>query len=676
MADQRKKWRSPLSIILGGLKRTFIGEARNPLDRSVFHNISLIAFFAWVGLGADGISSSCYGPQEAFLALGKHHFLSLLVGLATALTIFVIAESYSQIIELFPTGGGGYIVASNLLSPNVGMLSGCALLIDYVLTITISIASGADALFSFLPGHLLAFKLSFAILALIVLIVLNLRGVKESVTVLMPIFLAFIVTHAFIILYALGTHVFGLPAVVQSTTMDIQSSVSELGFLGMVFVMMRAFSMGAGTYTGIEAVSNGLPILREPKVETARKTMKYMFISLASIVLGLMIAYALYGVDLQAGKTLNAVLFEKITGNWGWFGLVFVLVTLVSEAAILFVAAQAGFLDGPRVLASMAADRWVPKRFALLSDRLVTLNGVLIMGLAGIILMIATGGSVSYLVVFYSINVFITFSLSQLGMVRHWWQYRDREKKWLSKLAINGIGLVLTVFILVSVAVIKFNEGGWITLFITGTLAVVMMIVKTSYRYADERIARLNAIIDEVESTNPVREIPLSAGQGKPFDPQAKTAVVIVKDFTGVGLRTIFNIFPAFGTDFRNFVFVQVGLIDAAAFKGTAELDRVQKKVENELQRYVDLMRRHGYHAEAHPLYGIDTVAEMEKVAPDLLAKYPHATFFGGQIVFPRRNILSGLLHNYTLFSAQRQLYDNNHIHLYVLPVELSPSTF
>lgn len=133
------------------LKDVIIGKARSPKDVTIFHKLSLIAFFAWVGLGADGLSSSCYGPQEAFLALGKHPYLGLFVGIGTVLTIFVISASYSQIVELFPTGGGGYLVASKLLSPSFGMLSGCALLIDYVLTTTVSIASGADAVSSLLP---------------------------------------------------------------------------------------------------------------------------------------------------------------------------------------------------------------------------------------------------------------------------------------------------------------------------------------------------------------------------------------------------------------------------------------------------------------------------------------------------------------------------------------------
>ena len=147
------------------LKQTLLGKPLDPLDQGVFHKLSLVAFFAWVGLGADGLSSSCYGPEEAFLALHSHTYLSIFVALATAFTVFLISASYSQIIELFPNGGGGYLVASKLLSPNIGMISGCALLIDYLLTITISIASGTDALFSFFPVEWHAYRLEFALVA-------------------------------------------------------------------------------------------------------------------------------------------------------------------------------------------------------------------------------------------------------------------------------------------------------------------------------------------------------------------------------------------------------------------------------------------------------------------------------------------------------------------------------
>src|SRR5437870_7731498 len=166
------------------ISKILIGRGRDVRDPQVFHSLSLIAFLAWVGLGSDGLSSSCYGPEEAFLALGSHQYLAVFLALLTALTVFVISASYSQTIDEFPSGGGGYVVATRLLGKYPGLVSGCALIVDYVLTIAISIASGADAIFSFLPPSWLQWKLEFCVVMVILIVAMNLRGVKESVVML------------------------------------------------------------------------------------------------------------------------------------------------------------------------------------------------------------------------------------------------------------------------------------------------------------------------------------------------------------------------------------------------------------------------------------------------------------------------------------------------------------
>jgi len=653
------------------LKNIFIGRAHDILDPRIFHHLSLIAFFAWVGLGADGLSSSCYGPEETFLALGAHTHLAVFVALASGVTVFVISTSYSQIIELFPTGGGGYLVASKLLSPKAGMVSGCALLIDYVLTITISVASGADAIFSFLPAGLLPYKITVAIAVLFILTIMNLRGVKESVLPLVPVFLLFIFTHAFFIVYALVSHLSDFSGVVSATRLDIQKSHAELGLAGMFFIMLKAYSMGAGTYTGIEAVSNGLPILREPRAKTGKRTMRYMAFSLAFTVMGLILAYLFFNVGHHPGKTLNAVLFETITAQWGGrTGYILVLVTLVSEAVLLFVAAQAGFLDGPRVLSNMALDRWFPTKFASLSDRLVTQKGILIMGIAAFVMMVLTGGSVGLLVVLYSINVFITFSLSQLGMVRHWWQGRGTEAHWKKKLFINGIGLTMTSFILVSVVVLKFDEGGWITIVVTAALVGLALLIKRHYLNTMKLLKRLDSLVEAAgyRLTGPAEE-----PEGRPvpeFNPKSKTAVLLVNGYNGLGLHTVLNVVRQFGDSFKNFAFVEVGVIDAGTFKGTEELERLQAKIKDDVAHYVGFMRKQGFYAEGFTAIGTDVVAEVGKIAPDILEKFPNAVFFGGQLVFPNPSLLTGFLHNYTIFAVQRYFYAQG-IPIMMMPIRV-----
>jgi len=656
------------------VRKAVIGDARDLTDKSTFSHISLIAFFAWIGLGSDALSSSCYGPEEIYRNLSGHINLALIIAGITTLTIFIISTSYSQIIRLFPHGGGGYLVASRLISPTAGMISGSALLIDYVLTISISISSGADALFSFMPPHMLHYKLIFTFTMLGILMILNLRGVKESVFALTPIFVVFVLSHIFLIGYVILTHTHEASTVVAKTGAEFTSSVHQLGIFGTIFLIMKAYSMGAGTYTGIEAVSNGLPNLREPRVPTAIKTMRLLSISLSIAVVGLIISYFLMNVHLQEGKTLNAVLIEGVVSTWNaTTGKVFILVTLISEAAILFVAAQTGFLDGPRVMANMAQDSWLPRRFTLLSDRLVSQNGIMIMGLAAFLVIWLSNGSVAFLVVLYSINVFITFSMSQFGMVKHWFAVRKTEKKWKSKLLINGIGFLLTTFILITVLVIKFDEGGWITILITGAIVVMAISIKRHYIKIGKNIAKIqremNAkIADWVSLLKAKNE--LKSKDVVEFDAQNSTAVILVNGYTGIGLYSLFNILNRFHGAYKNFVFIQVGIVDSDSFHQEDMVEKMKQNMELDLNKYVYLIKQLGYHAEYRYSLGTEVTEEVEKLTPEIIEKFPNSIFVGGQLIFEGMYQFAKILHNFTIFSIQRKLY-NHGITTVVIPISL-----
>jgi amino acid transporter len=640
---------------MGWLKNLLIGQARSLSDQGLFHKVSLVAVFAWVGLGADGLSSSCYGPEETFKALGAHTALAPFVALACVFTIAIICASYSQIIAAFPGGGGGYLVASKLLGPRTGVVSGCALLVDYVLTIAISIASGADALFSVLPPAWLPWKLPFALAGTALLTVLNLRGVKESVLIWVPVFFLFLATHGVAILYGIVSHFGALPEVWRHTSSGVSAAHSELGWLGLFLLLIRAYSMGAGTYTGIEAVSNGLPILREPRVVTGRRTMIYMGLSLAITVAGLLLTFLLFRVEPQAGKTLNAVLFESITAPWGGVGKIFVSVAMLSATALLFIAAQAGFLDGPRVLANLAIDRWAPARFATLSDRFVAQNGILLMGAAAVLVLLATRGAVAFLVVLYSINVFITFSLSQLGMVRHWWRERAVTPDWQRKLAINGVGVALTGFILVSLSVVKFHEGGWVTLLVTGAVVALAFWTRRHYEQTRRELQRLDQLVTTVEAE--LEKYANNSVPSAPVDAQAKTAVLLVNGFNGLGLHTLLNVTRLFPGVFRNFVFLQVGVVDAGNFKGADEIDRLRAHISGQGERYVRYLRQQGFHAESAVTVGTDVVTGASELADATVRRFPNCVFFGGQLVFERESRWTRLLHNFAVFALQREFF-------------------
>jgi amino acid transporter len=648
------------------MRAWLIGAPKNLLDPRIHHSLALVAFFAWVGLGSDGLSSSSYGPEQAFLNLGGHQHLALYLAVATAATIFLISASYSQIIELFPTGGGGYLVATKLLGTVPGVVSGSALVVDYIFTIAISVASGCEAFFSFLPHEWAVFSLPAKLIVVLGLIALNLRGVKESVIVLTPIFLAFVATHLCLILFGILTHGSGLHLMIGDTVADTRSAIGELGLWGVAVVFLRAFSLGGGTFTGIEAVSNSTDILREPRVETGKRTMLLMAISLSFTAGGILLCYLLNHVHSEAGKTLNASLWEQLAGSWqigGFpFGRVVVWLTLIAEGALLFVAAQTGFVAGPRTLGAMAADQWIPKRFAHLSERLVTQNGVVSMGVAAILVLLYTRGAVEILVVMYSINVFITFTFSQAGMIRHWWNTRHEQEHWRRRITIATIGTVVTFTILIVTSVVKFREGGWVTLVVTGALIAYCFVVRGHYR----RVRALLSSLDEV-----LTNLPLPHPRALPeLAPDGPTAIVLVESYAGLGIHTLLSVQRLFPNHFRNFVFCSVGLVDSGRFKGIQDVTKLEDSVREDLEKYVNLAQRMGYYAEYRYTLGTDLIAELEGICLDLIKEFRRPVVFAGQLVFQRENLFTRSLHHETAFAVQRRLQFRG-VQVIIMPIRV-----
>jgi amino acid transporter len=647
------------------VKTVLIGRARDLSDTSIYHTLSLAAFLAWVGLGADGLSSSAYGPAEAFETLlkspyGDQTYLAIFLALATAITVFVISACYSHILEEFPTGGGGYLVASKLLGPRVGVVSGCALLVDYALTITTSIAAAGNALFGLL-GTDWQFagmshhdcKLLFEFAAIGILIVLNLRGIKESVMVLVPIFMVFLLTHAILIFGTIALNLGAVGTTAEHVTQGIRDGMSnpELGLLGMLLLFLHAYSLGAGTYTGIEAVSNSMPVMREPRVATGKRTMMYMAISLALTAGGLMVAYLLLDIRPMADKTMNQLLSEGFVeelGLPGWLAAVFVLVTVISEGALLVVAAQAGFIDGPRVLASMARDSWVPHWFANLSERLAAHNGVFVMGAAGLAALWVTDGNVSALLVMYSINVFVTFSLSMIGMSRHWWEVRGTNPLWRRRLVLFLFGAVMCVSILVVTVTEKFQEGGWRTLAVTGVCVVFCFAIRRYYDRVVQKLMRLNSLLETVAPTG-------DATAGEP-EANKSVAAILVGGYSGLGVHTFFNAIRFGPGKFEGVIFLSVGVVDSGNFKGSDAVDDLRKHTAESLEKYVDHARRLGMPAIGFMSIGTDPVDELEQLCVAVKKRFPRATFFAGQLVFQKDTWYQRLLHNETAYSLQRRL--------------------
>jgi amino acid transporter len=646
--------------------RLVIGPPRDPLAPETRQSITLVAFLGWVGLGADGLSSSTYGPEQAYIALGEHTGLALLLAAVTMVTVFIISLSYNQVIELFPTGGGGYKVATRLLDRRTGLLSGAALVVDYVLVIAISIAAGVDALFSFLPAAWHFLKPEVAVLLLGILVILNLRGVKDSISVLLPIFLGFVITHLGLIVYGIVSQADRFDDAAGRTVADIVNLTDETGILFAIALFIRAYGIGGGTYTGIEAVSNTVHLLKEPRVRTGKLTMFYTATSLAITAGGIMLLYLLWNAEPVPGQTLNAVTFEKILSGWQWggwdIGYPVLVITLLLETGLLFVAANAGFIGGPTTLANMAIDHWVPHRFSQLSDRLVTKNGILLMGLAAMLILLGSGGHVEFLVIVYSISVFLAFSLTLLGLSVYWWRRRRTETRWWRRMLLTVTGLTVTLSIFLVLLIGRFFDGGWLAVLLIGGLVIFCYAISRHY----ENVRRTLASLDEILS-----QLPAPTGGKVPALREGEPAAVFfVSDYRGVGIHTLLNAQRLFPGRFKNFVFLSTGVVDTVCIKEDQQIFDLQRDVDEQLNNYVRFCQAHGMAATCLSAFSTDPVAAGTQLAEQVLERFPNSVFFAGTLIFNQENVFTRLLHNHTAYALQQRLHLRG-VPLVIMPMRL-----
>lgn len=648
--------------LLNRVRLLLLGAPRNPLNPDTRRRIALVAFLAWIGLGADGLSSSCYGPEEAFLALGVHIHLALFIAIATAATVFIISLAYNQVIELFPSGGGGYKVATQLLGSHAGLISGAALIVDYILTIALSVASGMDAAFSLLPTSALHYKLLAEIGAILLLLILNLRGMKESIKFLLPIFVSFVVVHITLITWGIISHKSNLPDVYADTTHKTFQLAQQVGWLFVISLMLRSYSLGSGTYTGIEAVSNNVNSLAEPRVRTGQWTMFYMAISLSFTAGGIILLYLLWNAYPINGQTLNAVVFHAILGD-STLGHLILIITLALEAGLLFVASNTGFLAGPTVLANMAIDNWMPNRFRYLSSRLVTQNGIVLFGLAALAILLWSKGKVGWLVVLYSINVFLTFSLSILGLCVYWWQHKHTASvNWRWRFGFSLFGFCITSSILGITLYSKFTAGGWVTIVLTSIVIGICLLVKKHYSKIATKLKNLDALLRTPTPT--LQQSP------PPFEPLQPTAILLISKQYGVGMHTLLSIQRMFPHHFKNFIFLSAGVVDVESFSGKNALDAMQREVDSNLNYFVTYCHQHGLAAKAVAVFGTDPAAQLTETSEKIAQEFPNSIFFATRMIFDNDNWATRLLHNETAFTLQRRLHALG-LQLILLPIRI-----
>ncbi len=404
-------------------------------------------------LSSDALSSTAYATEEIIIPLALSGVIfattwSLPIALAILALMIIITLSYRQTINAYPNGGGAYIVAKDNLGNGAGLVAAAALLIDYILTVSVSVSAGVENLVSAFP-ELQSVQVFTCVWIILLIMVLSLRGIGESSTIFaIPTYL-FIGSMFTLIIVGLIRG----PAEGFQAKQVVTDNLPEIGMI----LLLRAFSSGCTALTGIEAISNGIPLFRPPQSKNANRTLITMIIILGGLFAGITYLVNHFGLSHVEGQTLISTLSQAVFGDGFFYYLV-----QASTALILFLAASTSYADFPRLSSLLAKDRYAPRQLASIGDRLVFSNGVIGLTVAAIVLVIMFGGRTHYLIPLYAVGVFLSFTLSQTGMVIH--HFRLREKGWVGSLIMNGIGAITTAIVLIVIASFKFTHGAWMVI--------------------------------------------------------------------------------------------------------------------------------------------------------------------------------------------------------------------
>jgi amino acid transporter len=463
-------------VRLSRLKRAFLGS---PLPTAQSRHERLARSTALAVFASDALSSVAYATEEILLVLvlaGTAALsYSLPISIAIAILIAIVVSSYRQTIRAYPQGGGAYIVSKDNLGVPAGLVAGAALLIDYVLTVAVSVAAGIAALTSAVPG-LFPYRPWLCVAAVVAVALANLRGIRESGKIFAAPTYLFIGSLGVLIIYG------GLGAVFDFLPeAPYQRHPPGLEGVGL-FLFLRAFASGCTALTGVEAVSDGVPAFKPPEAHNARIVLTVLGVILIVLFLGITFLAYDFGIGPRHEETVISQLARHVFGG----GAIYYEIQAVTMM-ILLLAANTSFADFPRLSFFLARDRFIPRQFATQGDRLVFSNGILILsGLAALLLVIFRGDTHA-LIPLYAVGVFLSFTLSQASMVRRW--LRLKEEGWWWRWWLNAIGAVVTGLVMVTIAATKFTHGAWIVVLLIPTLVTVFVMV---HRHYDEVAVQLS----------------------------------------------------------------------------------------------------------------------------------------------------------------------------------------
>jgi amino acid transporter len=456
------------------LRRLLIGPA---LRSTAIAEELMGRLLALAVLSPDALSSVAYGPEAMMailvLAGSSELKLSLPIGAALAVLMLSVGLGYRQVIRAYPHGGGSYIVASDSLGPQWGLLAGAGLIVDYILTVAVSVAAGVEAVTSAIPS-LTSARVAIGLVVIVLLVAGNLRGVRDAGAAFAAPTYLFVFAIGLIVIAGLikaGSHGFHPAAPTP------HRATEALG----VLLVLRAFASGATAMTGIEVISNAVPVFRPPQAKHARQTLSVMIALLISMFVGVVLVAHFDGATPGGSQTVLSEIAHASLGNGVAYGFVQVATTLV-----LLVAANSAFNGLPRLLYFMARDSYVPRLFLRMGDRLAFSNGILVLAVPAAVIYVAFDGRTEPLIPLFAIGVFLAFTLAQSAMVVHWWRHRERE--WRAALATNLLGATLSALVVLIAATTKFTQGAWVTVVLVPLIVLACGRVHAHYKRAREAL--------------------------------------------------------------------------------------------------------------------------------------------------------------------------------------------
>ncbi|MDQ4105016.1 MAG: APC family permease [Actinomycetota bacterium] len=493
-----------MSKLATAVKRILVGR---PFRSERLSYILLPKRIALPVFASDALSSVAYAPEQLFLVLSiaglSAYALAPWVGLAVALVMLVVVTSYRQNVRAYPSGGGDYEVATVNLGPTAGLVVASALLVDYVLTVAVSISAAASNIGSAAP-FVATHKVTFAVAAIAALTAANLRGIRESGTAFAIPTYAFMVGIAAMLGWGFFRVLQGEQLRAESAGFELRAEGDHLVGIALVFLVLRAFTSGCVALTGVEAISNGVPAFRKPKSRNAATTLLLLGTISVTMLMGLIVLAQLAGVKMAddparqltgapAGYEQKTLMAQLALAVFDGFPVGFYFVTVVT-ALILVLAANTAFNGFPVLGSILALDRYLPRQLHTRGDRLAFSNGIVFLAGAATVLVVAFGAEVTRLIQLYIVGVFVSFTLSQSGMVRHWNRLLAREtdpmerRRMRRSQAINVVGLTMTGSVLVVVLITKFTQGAWIAI---AAMVAIFLVMKGIRKHYDRVSAEL-----------------------------------------------------------------------------------------------------------------------------------------------------------------------------------------